>query len=132
MGRNTQHKKRAEAMTGPFKWDLVHASKGHGFSISVSRTLETHEIITAHKLWSKPNTLENAAFLANGGQGVGATWAETAPEQGMLDDAWKTAAQEKAATLDRIAPDMRMRPAQERKRRPHPGMSEKPVKNSNP
>ena len=37
-------------MTGPFKWDLVNASKGHGFSSSISRTLKTHEIITAHKL----------------------------------------------------------------------------------
>ena len=25
------------------------------------------------------------------GQGVGATWADTAPEQGMTDEEWKTA-----------------------------------------
>ena len=44
----------AEAKTGLFKWDLVNASKGHGFSISITRTLKTHEIITAHTLWSSP------------------------------------------------------------------------------
>ena len=54
--------------------------------------MKTHEIITAHKLWTRLNTSERAAFLANFGQGVGATWAETASEQGMPDDEWKTAA----------------------------------------
>ena len=79
-------------MTGPFKWDLVNTSKGLGFSSSVSRTLKTHEIITAHKVWSKLDVPEKAAFPANCGQGVGATWAETAPEQGTPDEEWRTAA----------------------------------------
>ena len=47
------HEDRRETMMGPFKWDLVNVSNGHGFSSSISRTLKTHEIITAHKLWSK-------------------------------------------------------------------------------
>ena len=63
----------------------MNASKGHGFSSSISRTLITHEIIT-HKLWSRLEILGKAAFLANCGQGVGATWSETAPEQEMPDD----------------------------------------------
>ena len=78
--------------TGPFKWDLVNSSKGNGFSSSISRTLETHEIIIAHKIWSRLDVLEKAAYQANCGQGVGATWTETAPEQGMLDEEWRTAA----------------------------------------
>ena len=49
-GHNIKHDDRAEAMTGPFKWGLVHASKEHAFSISVSCTLNTQEIITALKL----------------------------------------------------------------------------------
>ena len=69
----------------------MNASKVNGFSISINRTLKTHEINTAHKLWSKLCTTGNAAFLANCGQGVGATWAETAPQQGTPDDEWKTA-----------------------------------------
>ena len=77
---------------GPFKWDLLNASKRHSFSSSVSRTLKTHEIIFAHKVWSKLDVLEKAAFRANCGQGVGATWTETAPEQGTLDEEWRTAA----------------------------------------
>ena len=68
-------------MTGPFKWDLVNASKGNGFSSSISRTLKTHEIITAHKIWSRLDVPEKAAYLANCSQGVGATWTETAPER---------------------------------------------------
>ena len=32
---NIKHDNRAEAMIGPFKWDLVNASKGHGFSLSI-------------------------------------------------------------------------------------------------
>ena len=28
---NKKHDNRAEAMTGPLKWSLVNASKGHGF-----------------------------------------------------------------------------------------------------
>ena len=52
---NVEDEDRTETMTGPFKWDLVNASKGNG-------------------------------------QGVGATWTETAPEQGMLDEEWRTAA----------------------------------------
>ena len=79
-------------MTGPFKWDLVNASKGNGFSSSISLTLTTHEIITAHKIWSKLDVPEKAAYLANCGQGAGATWTETAPEQGMPDEDWRTAA----------------------------------------
>ena len=51
-------------MTGPFKWDLVNASKGNGFSSSISRTLKTHEIITAHKIWSRLDVLGKAAYLA--------------------------------------------------------------------
>ena len=82
----------AEAITGPFKRDLVNASREHGFSISISRTMKTHEAITAHKRWTRLNITEKAAFLATCGQGAGATWAETAPEQGMPDDAWKMAA----------------------------------------
>ena len=70
---NIKHEDSAKAMTGLFKWDLVNASKEHGFSISVSRT-------------------QKAAFLTNCGQGVGAPEAQTAPEQGMRDDDWKTAA----------------------------------------
>ena len=50
------------------------------------------ENTTAHKLWSKLDIPGKAAFLANCGQGVGATWAETAPEPGKPDDEWKTAA----------------------------------------
>ena len=36
---------------------LLNASKDAGFSFSISRTVKTHEIITAHKLWSKLNPL---------------------------------------------------------------------------
>ena len=79
-------------MTGPFKWDLVNASKRHGFSSSISRTVKTQEIITAHKIWSRLEVPEKAAYLANCGQGVGAAWTETAPEQGTLDEEWRTAA----------------------------------------
>ena len=71
--QNVEHEDRSETMTGPSKWDLVTASKGHGFSSSVSRTLKTHEIITAHRVWSRLDVPEKAAFLANCGQGVGAT-----------------------------------------------------------
>ena len=85
------HIVKHDCRQGFFKWDLVNASKGHGFSISISRTLKTHETNTAHKLWSRLHTTENAAFLANCGQGVEATWAETAIEQGLLDGEWKTA-----------------------------------------
>ena len=67
-------------------------SEGFGFSFSISRTLKMHEITTAHKLWTKLDTTGKAAYLANCGPGVGATWTETAPEQGMPDDEWKTAA----------------------------------------
>ena len=81
-----------ETMTGLFKWDLMDAAKGLGFSFSISRTLKMHEITTAHKLWTKLDTTGKAAYLANCGSGVGATWTETAPEQGMPDDEWKTAA----------------------------------------
>ena len=78
--RKTSDKKTGEeTMTGPFKWDLVNASKGHGFSTSISRTLKTHEVITAHNIWLKLDIPEKAAFSANCGQGVGATWTETAP-----------------------------------------------------
>ena len=97
---NVGHEDRSETMTGPFKWDLVNASKGHSFSSSMSRTLKTHEIITAHKLWSRLDIPEKDAFLANCGQGVGATWTETATEQGMPDDEWKTAARKKATSQD--------------------------------
>ena len=89
---NVRQEERSETMTGPFKWDLVNAAKGSGFSFSISRTLKMHEITTAHKLWTKMGTHNKAAFLANCGSGVGATWTETAPEQGMPDDEWKTAA----------------------------------------
>ena len=50
--QNVGHEDRRETMTGPLKWDLVNASKGHGFSSSISRTLKTHDVTTAHKLWS--------------------------------------------------------------------------------
>ena len=40
----------------------------------------------------KMDTNSKAAFLANCGTGVGASWTETSPEQGMPDDEWKTAA----------------------------------------
>ena len=89
---NLEHEDKIETMTGPFKWDLVNASKGNGFSSSFSRTLKTHEITTAHKIWSKLDVPEKAACLAICGQVVGATWTETAPEQGMLDEEWRTAA----------------------------------------
>ena len=89
---NVRQEERSETMTGPFKWDLVNAAKGNGFSSSISRTLKMHENITAHKLWTKMDTHDKAAFLANCGTGVGATWTETAPEQGMPDDEWRTAA----------------------------------------
>ena len=55
------------------------------------RTLKTHENITAYELWTRLNTTEKAAFLANCGQGAGTTWDETAPEQRMLDGEWRTA-----------------------------------------
>ena len=87
-----KHEDRAEAMTGPFKWELVNAMKEYGFSISISRTLGTHEIITGHKHWSRLCTTGKSSSQANCGQGVGATWAETAREQGMPDDEWKTVA----------------------------------------
>ena len=57
-----------------------------------SGTLKTHEIIIAHEVWSRLNVPEKVAFLVNCGQGVGATWTETAPEQGMLDEEWTKAA----------------------------------------
>ena len=37
---NMKHDFGAQATTGPFKWDLVNASKEHGFSVSISRTLK--------------------------------------------------------------------------------------------
>ena len=61
----------------------MNASKGHGFFY----LHEPHPIITAHKLWTRLNTSEKAAVLANCGQGVGDTWAETAPEEGKPDGA---------------------------------------------
>ena len=79
-------------MNGPFMCDLVNAAKGHGFSSSISRVLKMHEITTAHKIWMKLDIPGKAAYLANCGTGVGSTWTETAPEQGMPDDEWKTAA----------------------------------------
>ena len=72
--------------------DLANASKGNGFSSSISHTLKTNEIIIAHKIWSRLDVHEKVAYLATCGQGVGATWTETAPEQGMLDEEWRTAA----------------------------------------
>ena len=54
--------------------------------------MKTHEIIAAHKIWSRLDIIEKAAFLDNVGQGVGATCAETAPELGMSDEEWRTAA----------------------------------------
>ena len=39
---NVELEDRTETLTGPFKWDLVNASKGIGFSSSISRTLKTH------------------------------------------------------------------------------------------
>ena len=89
--QNVGHEDKRETLMGPFQWDLVNASKGHGFSSSISRTLKTHEVITAHKHWSKLDIPEKAAFLANCGQGVGATWTDTAPEQEMPEDEWRTA-----------------------------------------
>ena len=89
---NVKQEERSETMTGPFKWDLMNAAKGYGFSFSISRILKMHEITTAHKLWTKLDIPGKAAYLANCGTGVGATWTETAPEQGMPDDEWKTAA----------------------------------------
>ena len=89
---NVGQDERRETMTGPFKWDLVNAAKGNGFSFSISRTLRVHEIITAHGLWMKMDTHSKAAFLANCGTGVGASWTETSPEQEMPDEEWKTAA----------------------------------------
>ena len=89
---NVGQDERRETMTGPFKWDLVNAAKGNGFSFSISRTLRVHEITTAHRLWTKMDTHNKAAFLANCGTGVGASWTETSPEQEMPDDEWKTAA----------------------------------------
>ena len=58
VGRDAQHQARRQsgAMTGPFKLELVDESKGHSFSISISRTRKTYEIITAHKLFSGLNT----------------------------------------------------------------------------
>ena len=46
---NVVHEDKTETMTGLFKWDLVNASKGKGFSSSISRILKTHGIIIAHK-----------------------------------------------------------------------------------
>ena len=65
---------KARTQSGSNDWTFrsgtfVNASKGHGFSVSISHTLETHEILTAHKLWSKLSTPEKAAFLANCGRG---------------------------------------------------------------
>ena len=57
---NIKHDDTAEAMTGPFMWDLVYASMGHVFSVTSSRTLESQEIITAHKLWTRLNTSPTA------------------------------------------------------------------------
>ena len=65
---NVEHEERTGTMTGPFKWDLVNASKGDGFSSSISRTLKTHEIITAHKIWSRLDVPEKAAYPANCGR----------------------------------------------------------------
>ena len=50
------HVDRVEAMSGPFMWELVGTSTWHCFSPSISRTLRLHEIITAHKLWTKLTT----------------------------------------------------------------------------
>ena len=66
---NVKHEDRTETMTGSFQWNVVNASKGHGFSSSISRTVKTHEIITAHKIWSRLDVPEKAAYLANCGQG---------------------------------------------------------------
>ena len=63
-----------------------------GTRFFIFHQLNTHEIITAHKVWSRLDTPEKAAFLANCGQGVGATWTETALEKGMPDEEWRTAA----------------------------------------
>ena len=89
---NVKQEDRNETMNGPFMCDLVNAAKGHSFSFSISRVLKMHEITTAHKIWSKLDIPGRAAYLANCGTGVGSTWTETAPEQGMPDDEWKTAA----------------------------------------
>ena len=79
---NIKHDDRAEAMTGPFKWDLVNASKGHGFlSPSAAPGKLTRSSLRTNS-GQKLNTAEKAAFLANCGQGVGANWAETATEHG--------------------------------------------------
>ena len=77
---NIKHDDTAEAMTGAVKWDLVNALKAHGFSLSISHTLKTHEIITAHKLWSRMQTADREL----GPRGL--------KKQGMPDDEWKTAA----------------------------------------
>ena len=80
----SEHDDRVEAMSGPLMWELGKTSSKHSFFSIL------HEIITAHTLWTKLTTNEKAAYLANCGQGVGATWADTAPEQGMPDEEWKT------------------------------------------
>ena len=93
VGQDTQHEARRQSRSNDwaFQVDFVSASKGHGFSVSINRTLKKNEIITAHKLWSRMNTPEKAAFLANRRQGVGATWAGALLERGMLDGERKTA-----------------------------------------
>ena len=87
---HTQHKSRR-----PFKWCLVDASKGHVFSMSISTTL----VETEH-------TTEEAAFLADCGQCVGATQAETAQRKGAgrrMEDS----SQMKTAPLCGRKPDVR-------------------------
>ena len=86
---SVEHEDRTETMTGPFKWDLVNASKGNGFSSSISRTLKTHEIITAHKIWSKLDVPEKGQLWSRCWCDMGR---KLRPEQGMLDEEWRTAA----------------------------------------
>ena len=90
-GHNIKHDDRAETMTGPFKWDLVNVSNGQCFSLSISRTLKTQEITTAHQLWSKLNMIQKGFFPDKMRTGCWSHLAETAPEQGMPDGEWKTA-----------------------------------------
>ena len=85
------HDDRVEAVSGPFKWDLVKVSMGHQFFTLRQPHPGIARGHNTQKLWTRLNTTGNAAFLVNCGHGVGASRAQSALEQGMPDGEGKTA-----------------------------------------
>ena len=54
-----------------------------GFSVSLSRVLVLRANHVVHGLWQRMDTIADAALLSICGNGVGSTWTDRSPGQGM-------------------------------------------------